>query len=125
MGWVGSEVREVEMKEDRGRASQQCIHRGGASTETRRQVGCEVAKDSRTARGGVRASEELWTGMDLGAELIVRMCKERECKGGKDDGKKERDGRVVVGWTENNSISAKDFARVFMRVSSSFFSSFF
>ena len=44
------------------------------------------------------------------------MCKERECKGGEEDGKKERDGRGVVGWTENNSISAKEFARVFMRV---------
>ena len=43
-----------------------------------------------------------------------RMGKERECKGGED--KKERDMEGDVGWTENYSISVKEFTSVFVRV---------
>ena len=50
-------------------------------------------------------------------ELIGRESKEREGNEGKEENnKKERDVRGDVGWTENNSISVKESASVWVRV---------
>ena len=94
----------------------------GASAETRRQVGCDLANvmacsaELRSVRGG-RASEELWAVLEQGVEPIGRESKEREGNEGKEENnKKERDVRGDVGWTENNSISVKESASVCVRV---------
>ena len=78
----------------------------GASAEAN---GCEVT--SRTARGGGRASEELWAALEQGVEPKGRESKERDGNRGTE----ENNGRGDVGWIENNSISLKVYADVFMR----------
>ena len=112
MGWI--ENRYVKKRKERTkviRASGTYGLASGAAAE--RQPGRGPA--SGNANGGGLA-REAWTGQDQGVVLSGRVSKERERKEGDEEkNRKERTGRGEVGWIENDSISLKGSAGVYIR----------
>ena len=115
MGWI--ENRYVKKRKKRMKvvlASETDVQDGLASgAAAERKPGREQANGNANGGGLARGA---WNGQDQGVVLSGRVSQEKESKEGDEEkNRKERTGRGEVGWIENDSISLKGSAGVYIR----------